>query len=195
MFVQFQGLPDAGQVGFPLTLLDLVVLVGHHHEGFARVLKPLGHDTVVLRGLVAQVHNEHPQGEQVCVGKPLLDELAPPSPLLLGDFGVAVAGKVHKVDLPVDAEIVDVGGFPRGGAHSGEILPPQQAVDHRGLAHVGPAGKGDLGQGVPGTVGHFGRRADKLGFLCVQFHGVSSQVLGKEVWALAPALPKGTSPP
>lgn len=168
---QLQGLTNPGHVGFPLTLLDLVVLVGHHHEGLTTGLEPLAHAAVVGGRLVADVHQQQAQGQQAGVGKPFFDEFAPPGSLLLGDLGVAVAGQVDEVDLLVDAEVIDVGGLAGGGTHPGKVFPVQEPVDDRGLAHVGPACKGDLGKDIPGAVRKFRRRADKLCVLCIQFHG------------------------
>lgn len=175
---KLQGLADAGHVGFPLALFNFVVLVCHHHKGLSAGLEPLGHAAVVLGGLMSDVHQQQAQGQQAGVVKPLLNESAPPGSLLLGDLGVAVAGQVHEVDLIVDAEIVDMGGLTRCGTHPGKVFPAQEPVDDGGLAHVGPAGKGDLGQGVPGTVRHFRRRADKLRVLCIQSHVVPLQSIG-----------------
>ena len=90
---------------------------------------------------------------------------APAGLLRLGHFGVAIAGEIHQVESAVDQKVVDVGGLARCRAHPGKILPVEQPVDHRGLAHVGAAGKGHLRQAIPGKVPGLGRGAHKLRLL------------------------------
>ena len=174
LLLQLQGVPDQLQIGLDLAFFQLVQLVGHDHHRASGAPEPLEHGHVVRRGLVPGVHNENTQGDEARLLEIRLHQPSPAVPLLLADFGIAVAGQIGQIHPVVDEEIVHLGGLAGGGAHPGEVLPVEQAVDDGGFAHVGSPGKGHLGPSVPDKGLRAHRRADKFRLVIVDRHGKRS---------------------
>ena len=94
------------------------------------------------------IDDHHAQVDQPRRCKEVLHQLSPALPLGLRNLGIAVAGQIHKVDFLINEEIVHMDGLPRRGPNPGKVLPVQHPVDHRGLAHIGLAGKYHAGDGA-----------------------------------------------
>ena len=124
------------------------------------------------------IHDQDPGGNMGLL-EIALHQAAPAFLLRLGDLGVTVARQVHQVGPAVHQEIIYLGGFTRGRAHVGQVLPAQKAVDHRGLAHIGTARKGKLRQAVPKELFLCPSGTDKLRFSKIDRHSASFTAAGR----------------
>ena len=97
------------------------------------------------------------------------DDVAELRPLLVRKPGVPVAGKVHEVPVVVDEEMVDELRLARGLGGLRQAGIAGQGVDERGLAHVGAADEGELGELPRGLLFHPGAAAGEYGGL--DLHG------------------------
>src|SRR5207249_5829861 len=122
-------------------------------------------EDLLLLGLETAPHvdDQHDAAERRPPAKVALDEGAPGDALALGTDREAVAGQVDEHEALVHLEEVELPRAPRRRARPREPATADQAVQHRGLPDVGPAGDRHLGQSGRRLAAGPRRRAEEAG--------------------------------
>ena len=130
------------------------------------------HGHIVSGRLMAGIYDQNAQRDKTILSKIVFHQAAPTVTFFFGDFGVTITGQIRKIDLAINAKIIDLRGFSRCGPHAGKILAVQQAVDHRGFSHIGAARKCHLRTTVANECGGFDCGKNEFCLIKVDGHGV-----------------------
>ena len=166
---------DDREIRLQFALLQFIHLIGDNNEGAAGIQEPTGHGDIIIRGRMTVVNDQNAQVDTAC-GEIILHQLAPAVLLTLGHLGEAVSGKIHKITLFIQNEIIHMDGLTGLISDSGKILPLKEPVDHRGFAHIGLTRKSDLRQSVRRKIP--GRRSGDQKFNILKIHRSSSFTAG-----------------
>ena len=91
------------------------------------------------------INNQNTQINAIC-RKVVFHQFTPAFLFLLGNFRKTITGKIHEIATIVNGKIIHMNRLTGLIANPCKILTLQNAIDHRGFAHVGLAGESNFRQ-------------------------------------------------
>jgi len=113
---------------FPLAALELVTFGRHKEKGAVMIGEKVGQGCLLCFRTTSDIENDDHPTQVRCVYQIVFNQSLPGRPLRLGNFGIAVAGQVHKGQGLVDGKKIELSRATRSLTRPGNF-PVQESVD------------------------------------------------------------------